>query len=141
MSNQGLNVPALSAVGRVLLAAIFLWSGFGKLMAPGPTIGYIASVGLPLPPAAYVVAVIVELLGGIALLLGFQTRAVAAVLGLFCLATAFGVHGFGDHMNSIQAMKNIAMAGGFLFVVAHGAGAWSIDAMRRSCQDIGHQPA
>ena len=125
------NAPAVTALGRVLLAAIFIWSGLGKLMAPAMAIGYIAHVGLPLPPAAYVVSVVVELLGGIALVVGFQTRFVAAVLGVFCLVTAFAVHGFADRMNEINAMKNIAMAGGFLFVIAHGAGAWSIDAMRR----------
>ncbi len=131
MNGSGYGAPALTAIGRVLLAAIFIWSGFGKLIAPSATIGYIAHVGLPAAPAAYVVSLIVELLGGFALLLGFQTRVAAAALGLFCLVTAFAVHGFGDRMNEINAMKNIAMAGGFLFVIAHGAGAWSIDAMRR----------
>lgn len=141
MSNSGFNSPALPALGRLLLAAIFIWSGFGKLMAPGPTIGYIASVGLPVPPAAYAVAVIVELLGGLALLLGVQTRVVALALGLFCLATAFGVHGFGDRNNMIHAMKNISMAGGFLFVVAYGAGAWSIDAMLQRRRGLSAQTA
>lgn len=141
MNDTGFNPPALTALGRVLLAAIFIWSGFGKLMAPGMAIGYIAHAGLPVPPAAFVVSVIVELLGGIALLVGFQTRIVAAALALFCLATAFAVHGFGDYMSQIQAMKNIAMTGGFLFVIAHGAGAWSIDAMRTQGHGVGHQAA
>ena len=130
MNNSSLDSPAVTALGRLLLAAIFLWSGFGKLMAPGMAIGYIAHVGLPVPPVAYVVAVIVEFLGGIALLLGFATRWVALALALFSLVTAFAVHGFGDMNSQIHALKNVAMAGGFLFVAAHGAGAWSIDAMR-----------
>lgn len=140
MNGSSGNEAVLTAIGRVLLAAIFLWAGFGKLMAPGMYIGYIAHVGLPLPPAAYVVSVVVELLGGIALLVGFQTRIVAAILALFCLVTAFAVHGFADQNNTIHAMKNIAMTGGFLFVIAHGAGAFSVDAMRQR-QGLSHQPA
>lgn len=140
MNGSNGNEALLTAIGRVLLAAIFLWAGFGKLMAPGPTIGYFAHVGLPMAPAAYVVALVVELLGGLALLVGFQTRIVAAVLALFCLFTAFAVHGFADQGNAINAMKNIAMTGGFLFVIAHGAGAFSIDAMRRRSA-LSHQPA
>ncbi|MDA8251336.1 MAG: DoxX family protein [Rhodospirillales bacterium] len=135
------STAALTALGRVLLAAIFIWAGFGKLMAPGMYIGYIAHVGLPAPQAAYVVAVIVEFLGGLALLLGFQTRVVAAALGVFCLVTAFAVHGFADQNNTIHAMKNISMAGGFLFVIAYGAGAWSVDAMRQGRHVLSTHPA
>jgi putative oxidoreductase len=139
--NGTLNASWLPAAGRLLLAAIFIWSGFGKLAAPGATIGYIAHVGLPVPSVAYVVAVIVEVGGSIALLVGFQTRVVAAALAVFCLVTAFWVHGFGDRSNEINAMKNIAMTGGFLFVIAYGAGAWSIDAMLQRRQGTAHQPA
>jgi putative oxidoreductase len=124
-----LNTSVLPALGRVLLAAIFIWAGFGKLLSPSETIGYIGSVGLPAPTLAYAVSVAVELGGGLLLLTGLVTRGVAAVLALFCLVTAFAVHGFGDMGNQINAMKNISMAGGFLFVVAYGAGAWSLDAL------------
>jgi putative oxidoreductase len=129
MNDSGFNTPALTALGRLLLAAIFIMSGFGKLMGPAGAIGYITHVGLPVPTLAYAVAVIVELGGGLLLLAGFLTRWAALALGLFCLATAFAVHGFADQNNMIHAMKNIAMAGGFLFVMAHGAGAWSVDAV------------
>ena len=139
--NNPFNTPAVTALGRLLLALIFIMSGFGKLMAPGPTIGYIAHVGLPVPPAAYVVALIVELGGGLLLLAGFLTRWVALALGVFCLVTAFAVHGFGDMNSQIHALKNIAMAGGFLFVMAHGAGAWSVDAMRARRGGLTTQPA
>ena len=139
--NNPFNTPAVTALGRLLLALIFIMSGFGKLMAPGPTIGYIAHVGLPVPPAAYVVALIVELGGGLLLLAGFLTRWVALALGVFCLVTAFAVHGFGDMNSQIHALKNIAMAGGFLFVMAHGAGAWSVDAMRARRDGLTTQPA
>ncbi len=118
------------AVGRVLLSAIFIWAGLGKLTMPAGTIGYIASTGLPLPEVGYALSLIVELGGGILMLLGLGTRYVALVLAAFCLFTAFVFHGFGDMANQINAMKNIAMAGGFLFVFANGAGAWSLDALR-----------
>ncbi len=127
---DSLQTAVAPAVGRVLLAAIFIWSGIGKLMMPGMTIGYIASTGLPLPEVGLVLAIIVELGGGLLLLTGLGTRWVAVALALFCLFTAFVFHGFGDMSNQINAMKNIAMAGGFLFVFAHGAGAWSLDAIR-----------
>jgi putative oxidoreductase len=127
---ERLQTTYAPALGRVLLAAIFLWSGLGKLMMPAGTIGYIASTGLPLPEVGYGLAVIVELGGGLLLLGGLLARPVAIVLALFCLVTAFVFHGFGDLNSQIHAMKNIAMAGGFLFVFAHGAGAWSLDAMR-----------
>jgi putative oxidoreductase len=124
------QTAALLALGRLLMALIFIYAGWGKLMAPQATIGYIASVGLPVPPAAYAVSLAVELGGGLLLLAGLFTRWAALALALFCVVTAVAVHGFGDMNNQIHAMKNIAMAGGFLFVVAHGAGAWSLDALR-----------
>jgi putative oxidoreductase len=136
-----LDTPALPALGRVLLSVIFLLSGWGKLFAAAGTIGYIAAHGLPLPTVAYAVAVIVELGGGILLLVGLLTRPVALVLALFCLVTAFAFHGFADMNNQIQALKNIAMAGGFLFVAAHGAGAWSLDAALRRRRPLAPQPA
>jgi putative oxidoreductase len=125
-----LQTTVAPAAGRVLMAIIFIVAGFGKLMAPAGTIGYIASTGLPLPEVGYAIALVVELGGGILLLLGLGTRYVALVLAAFCLFTAFVFHGFGDMANQINAMKNFAMAGGFLFVFAHGAGAWSLDALR-----------
>ena len=141
MKDSGFDTPAVTALGRLLLALIFVMSGFGKLMGPAGAIGYIAHVGLPMPPAAYAVSVIVELGGGVLLLAGFLSRWVALALALFCLATAFAVHGFADQNNMIHAMKNIAIAGGFLFVMAHGAGAWSVDAMFARNRGTSAQPA
>jgi putative oxidoreductase len=125
-----LQTAITPAVGRVLMSLIFILSGYGKLMAASGTIGYIASKGLPLPEIGYGLAVLVELGGGLLLLVGLGTRWVALALALFCLATAFLFHGFADMNNQIHAMKNIAMAGGFLYVAAYGAGAWSLDALR-----------
>ena len=118
-------------VGRVLLSAIFLASGIGKLEAPADTIGYIASEGLPFPPLAYAAAVLIELVGGVALLVGFRTRIAAVALAMFSLATAVGFHSnLADLNQFIHFFKNVAMAGGLLQIVAFGAGAFSLDAYR-----------
>jgi putative oxidoreductase len=74
------------------------------------------------------IVIIIELIGGLMILVGFQTRWVALVLALFCLVTGFGIHlPVGDQANMINFYKNLVMAGGFLYVVAYGAGAISVD--------------
>jgi putative oxidoreductase len=118
-------------VGRLLIAVIFLISGFGKIADPTGTQGYIAAAGLPLPLVAYGVAVIVEAGGGLLLLLGFQTRIAALALAVFSIAAAFGFHhDFADQNQMIHFLKNLAIAGGLLQVAAFGAGAFSLDAYR-----------
>jgi putative oxidoreductase len=118
-------------VGRVFLATIFLFSGLGKIVAAEPTIAYIASAGLPLPELAYLAAVIVEVGGGVLLIAGYQTRLTALALVGFSLLTAFAFHNnFADQNQLIHFLKNIALAGGLLQVVAFGAGELSVDAKR-----------
>ncbi len=124
--------PAAQLLGRILLAVIFIMGGYGKLGAPGPTMGYIASGGLPYPELAYWVSVVVELGGGLAILLGVQTRFAALVLAGWCIVTGVLFHyqpGVAAQM--INFTKNLAIAGGFLQLVAVGAGAWSVDALMR----------
>jgi putative oxidoreductase len=119
-------------VGRVLISAIFLLSGASKLAAPAAMVGYIQSVGLPFPQLALGLAVAVEIAGGLALILGYRTRVVAAVLAAFSVATALGFHAnLADQNQFIHFFKNIAMAGGLLQVVVFGAGRFSLDARRR----------
>ena len=119
-----LNQSAVPAIGRVLLAAIFIFSGVGKALAPAGTIGYIASSGLPFATLGLVAAVAIELGGGVMLALGIKTRLVAAALAVFSVVTALVFHhALGDQNQLIHFMKNIAMAGGLLQVVAFGAGA------------------
>lgn len=121
-----------SLIGRVLLSAIFILSGVSKLAAPAMMVGYISSVGLPLPQVALVVAIIVEVGGGLALIAGYRTRLVAAGLALFSVVTALAFHNaLGDQNQFIHFFKNIAMAGGLLQIVAFGAGRFSLDARRR----------
>ncbi|WP_409319191.1 DoxX family protein [Pseudomonas sp. KCJK9016] len=123
---------SVALIGRVLLSVIFILSGFSKLAAPAMMIGYISSVGLPLPQVALALAVIVEIGGGLALIAGYRTRTVAAVLAAFSVFTALAFHNsLGDQNQFIHFFKNIAMAGGLLQVVAFGAGRFSLDARRR----------
>lgn len=121
-----------SLIGRVLLSAIFILSGFSKLAAPAMMVGYISSVGLPLPQLALALAIVVEIGGGLALIAGYRTRTVAAVLAVFSVFTALAFHNaLGDQNQFIHFFKNIAMAGGLLQIVAFGAGRFSLDARRR----------
>jgi putative oxidoreductase len=115
-------------IGRILIAILFVVAGLGKIANPSGTLQYIAMGGLPLPLAAYVVAVLIEVGGGIAFLLGWQTRLIGGLLALFSLVTAFTFHThFADHNQQIHFMKNLAIAGGLLHYAAFGAGAWSLD--------------
>jgi putative oxidoreductase len=121
-------VPAL---GRLLIAALFLLSGVGKIAAPAATQGYIASAGLPFPHVAYLIAIVVEVGGGLLLIAGFHTRVVALALAAFTFATAITFHtAFGDQNQMIHFMKNVAIVGGLLQVAAFGAGSLSLDARR-----------
>lgn len=115
-------------VGRLLIGIPFVLSGLAKLAAIGPTLGLIQAVGLPLPPVALAISVIVEVGGGLLLIAGFKARFVAAVLAVFSLATALTFHtNFADQNMLIHFLKNLMMAGGLLQIVAYGAGALSLD--------------
>jgi putative oxidoreductase len=123
------HTDLIALVGRCLMAVLFFLSGLGKVMAPQPTIAYITSVGLPLPEAAYAISILVELGGAILLVLGWQTRLLGAGLSLFVIATALIFHrNFADQNMLTHFLKNIAMTGGLLQLVAFGAGKYSLDA-------------
>jgi putative oxidoreductase len=128
MQNQS---TSLAATGRVLLAVLFLLSGLGKIAAPAMTQGYIASMGLPAPLLGYVVAIVVEVVGGLLLVVGYQTRIVSLILAAFTVVAAVVFHhNFADQNEMIHFLKNIAVAGGLLQVAAFGAGSFSLDARR-----------
>ena len=119
------------AVGRLMISAIFILAGLSKLAAPAMTIAYIQSVGLRLPQVAFGISVLIEVIGGITLLLGYRTRLVASLLFGFALVTAlFFHHHFADQNQFIHFFKNVAMAGGLLHVVAFGGGRLSLDGRR-----------
>ena len=129
------NTPAasavLSAVARLFASAIFIVAGYGKLGAGyAGTQGYMASMGVPAAMLPLVIAL--ELGGGIALLLGFQTRLVALLLAGFCIIAALIFHTGADQMQQIMLMKNFAMAGGLLAFTMFGAGRLSLDGESRN---------
>ncbi len=114
--------------GRVLLAAMFLLSGIGKISGYAGTQGYMESMGVPGALLPLVIAL--EIFGAMAVIVGFRTRLAAAGLALFTLVAGFIFHGGADQMQQIMLFKNVAIAGGFLLLVARGAGDWSLDARR-----------
>jgi len=113
-------------VGRVFISLIFIVTGIGKITGYSGTAAYMDSMGIPgmlLP-----LVILLEVGGGLAILLGFKTRLVAFLLAGFCVLSALIFHfDFDNQMQSLMFMKNIAIAGGFLFLVAFGPGKYAID--------------
>ncbi|OCO98377.1 MULTISPECIES: DoxX family protein [unclassified Ensifer] len=133
------NVVVL--VGRILLSIMFIMSGFGKLMDPSGTAQMITGAGWPAPTALAYLAGLFELVAGLAVFVGFQTKIAAYLLAAFSLVTAFAFHsgainipnfppeanGLLTVFNGLMMMKNIAIAGGFLVLAVFGPGALSVD--------------
>ncbi|HVH81952.1 MAG TPA: DoxX family protein [Stellaceae bacterium] len=120
---------AVTLVGRILMSLLFITGGWGKLLGAAATQAMFAKLNLPMVEAAWALAVLVELGGGLAIFFGLLTRPVAFVCALWCVATALIAHtSFADRAQEINFFKNMGMTGGFLYIAAFGAGAWSIDA-------------
>ena len=118
-----------SPLGRTLLALIFVVSGFGKITGYAGTQGYMEAFGIPgiLLPAV----ILVEIAGGLAVILGWQARLAALALAGFSLVSGIIFHSnFGDQMQMIMFMKNLALAGAFLFIAANGPGMLALDNRR-----------
>ncbi len=126
----------LVLVGRILLALMFVMAGISKIGGFDGTTAYIASKGLPLPSVLAAGTIALEVLGGLALMLGWQTRWAALALALFTLAASVIFHNFWampaeqQMVQQLMFMKNLSVAGGMLVLAAFGAGAWSVDARR-----------
>ena len=133
--SDSLKTP-LVVVGRVLLALMFIMAGFSKLGNISGTAGYIASGGLPLASVLAVVVGLLELLGGIAIAIGFHARWAALALGLFTIAASLLFHKFWAvapeqaFVQQLMFMKNLSVAGGLFIVAALSAGPVSVDARR-----------
>ena len=132
-----MNTPApVFLIARLLLALMFVLAGLSKFAGLEGTAGYIASKGLPLPMVLAVATAALELLGGLALIVGFQARWAALVLAGFTLVASVIFHNFwampADQafMQQLMFMKNLSVAGGLLLIFAFGAGAVSLDARR-----------
>jgi putative oxidoreductase len=124
----------IQLLGRIMLALIFILAGLGKIQDPAGTAGYMQSMGVPgilLWPT-----IALEVLGGLAIAIGYKTRYAAFALAIFSILAAVIFHrDFGDQMQMILFLKNIAMAGGLLLLAVGGKTAYSMD-MRRSQTDF-----
>ena len=123
----------LALAARVLLASLFLVSGFDKIGAFAGTAGYIGSKGLPMPEVLAAATIALEVLGGLLLVIGFQARWVAFAFAAFTLVATFLFHSYWtmpeaqQFVQKLMFLKNLAIAGGLLMVVAYGPGRWSVD--------------
>lgn len=125
MDLSKLTAP-LDLLGRLLLAALFLSDGWTVVNNYGATAEYLAQFGVP--PLLLVPALLLQVVGGLLVAVGWNTRLAALALSLFCMSTALIFHTqFGDPNEQIQFWKDLAIAGGFLVLAAHGAGAFSLD--------------
>jgi putative oxidoreductase len=116
----------IDLIGRVFISGVFLLSGFSKIGNYDGTVGWMESFGLP--GFLLIPAIILEILAPILIIIGYQTRIAAGALSLFCLATAIIFHtDFSDQMQFVAFMKNLALAGGFLFLVVNGAKGYCLD--------------
>lgn len=123
----------LALVGRLLMAAIFIMAGISKISGFSGTAAYIASVGLPMPEALTAATIVLEVIGGLALVVGYRLRLFAVLLAGFTLLAGLFFHNFWamppevQHIQQIMFMKNLSIAGGLLIIAAFGGGAWSLD--------------
>lgn len=126
----------LALVGRILLAALFIPAGIGKITGFAGTVGYATAMGMPMPSVGVAVGLLIELLGGLALLVGLCTRWSALVLAFFTLVASCIFHAYWSvpadqqMMQQLLFFKNVAVTGGLLAFAAFGAGAWSVDGAR-----------
>lgn len=141
MSNSN---NAIILIARILLSFMFIYAGFGKLTDPSGTAGMITGAGLPAATTLAYLAGLFELVTGLAVLVGFQTRIVGWALALFCVFTALVFHsgtvaiegwpegalGWINALNGIMLMKNITLAGAYILLATYGPGAYSVDARR-----------
>lgn len=126
----------LSLAGRLLVAFLFLPAGISKIFGFAGTVGYIGAMGLPAPTLAAIAAILIEVLGGAALVLGFYTRFAAIALAIFTLIASVVFHAFWAvpaeqaFVTQLLFTKNIAVIGGLLVLAAFGAGKYSLDSRK-----------
>jgi putative oxidoreductase len=122
--------------GRILMSVVFLVSGLFKIGGYTQFVGYAAAKGVPMPSVAIACAVVLELAGGLAILVGFQTKIAAWLLFLYLIPVTFFFHNFWalqgaeQQNNMIHFLKNVAIMGGLVILAANGAGPYSVDHSR-----------
>jgi len=120
--------PSLSLIGRIFIAALFGVTVFGEIMNFKSVVGFMTSVGIPLASLALIIAIAIKLGGAIGLLLGYKTQWAAWALIFFTvLSTAFFHLDLGDQTQLIAFLKNLAIVGGLLYILAYGPGSMSLD--------------
>ena len=123
-------------VGRVLLALIFIIAGFGKITGFDGTVGYMQAYNMPMTQVLAVIAIIVELGGGLMIAVGWKARWAAAAIFIFVLIASFIFHAFWAvpadqaQLQNIMFMKNLAIMGGMLYIIVYGSGPLSVDKNR-----------
>ena len=119
-------INILDLCARILISVLFFLNGIFKIMKYDGAVSWMESYGLP--GVLIIPAIILEILGPILIILGYKTKITAAILSVFCLATAIIFHNdFGNQMQLTSFLKNIAIAGGFLFLVINGSKKFSLD--------------
>ncbi|MFQ5541021.1 MAG: DoxX family protein [Candidatus Paceibacteria bacterium] len=137
--NHDKKTGTLKFFGRVLMSVIFLTSGWSKLAAFAGTVALVGTV-FPFPEVLTVIAIILEFGGALLLLLGYRTRVAAYTLIVFTIIATLGFHlNLADQLQAVQFMKNLAILGGLLYVVAAGAGSYSLDG--KKIAQMGGEPA
>ena len=120
----------IDLIGRILISALFLISAYDKIFSTDGSMSWMEGFGVPgflLYPA-----IALEIILPLFIIIGYQARIAAGLLALFCLSTAFIFHlNFADPMQKISFLKNIGLAGGFLFILANGTKDWSIDKKKK----------
>ena len=116
----------LDLIGRIFISLVFLLSGFNKIGNYEGTVGWMESLGMP--GIFLIPAIILEVVAPILIIVGYKVKISSALLSLFCVATAVIFHNdFSNQMQFVSFMKNIGLAGGFLFLVVNGAKDFSLD--------------
>ena len=122
---------AVLVLARLLISIMYIFAGFGKLTDIAGTAGWFGSIGLPAPTIVAVLVGLLELVGGLAILVGFKTRIAAVALALFTIAATLIAHtNFADQIQMLMFLKNLSVTGGLLVLASFGAGALSVDARR-----------
>ena len=119
-------VNILDLIGRILISALFLISAYNKILSLDGSMGWMEGFGVP----GFLIypAILLEIILPVFIIVGYKARVSAGLLAVFCLATAFIFHlDFSNQMQTISFLKNIGLAGGFLFIVANGTRDWSVD--------------
>ena len=136
----------VALIARIVMSIMFITSGIGKLVGVGPTVDHIAEKGVPLPEIAAVIAILIEVGGGLAVLFGWKTRwaALAYVVFLIVITPIFHnfwtMEGAARMANNINFMKNVTILGGFLLLYAFGPGKYSVDMMMLGRRPMQREP-